>query len=306
MVPYGEGISPQTIREEDELERLAGMQLRDSLVRGLGLSDQLQVTLKNGFCSHFIQSEAGAQPPKSNLFTCRYHLDHEQNPGAATTSSLSVKHHTPSEHEQRLLGMARATPLHSLPGTLSTVKMNESSALGQPQQQNHWPTSKHTLHQRRQAHTSVQSLSATYYKPSPTGTHRYTIAMVNKVLSNVKVIIDTYPPPPPSYNRYLQQLPKSILHRCQHPRQQQSDPTCLASNSELLGLSVISAPIRLATRHYPQSNESYSCELSTGQIKGRTEQHSTMAHRNLALNKMKQLGMLAAHIHSHPPLPLPP
>lgn len=63
ILPYGTGVSPQAIREDEELERLAGMQLRDSLVRGLGVTEQLQASLvltsrpPSTYCNYTNQGE---------------------------------------------------------------------------------------------------------------------------------------------------------------------------------------------------------------------------------------------------------
>lgn len=176
MVPYGEGVTPQIIREEDELERLAGMQLRDSLVRGLGVSDQLQASLNTGTRCHLTQSTSFTDPchqqATPNLFTSRYLVSHEQTTGMS--HSVPVTHHTPIDHEQRLLGTTKTTPLHTLPGTVSMVKLNECTPLTQntKPQQNHWSTSKHTLHKRYQARNSIQNISASF-RPSRFEIHRF-------------------------------------------------------------------------------------------------------------------------------------
>ncbi len=170
---YGDGITPLAIRDEEELERLAGLQLRDSLVRGLGVSEHLQASLKGGVCPAY--SASSVDSAKSDLFTCRYHLNQEHNPEA-------IKHHlshTPSEYEQRVLGMTRTTPLHNLPLPESLSTAPESCTLLQPPkpQLNNWPNSKpnlHSLHRRcYHTHNSMQSSSAPQYKPSPSRPNRF-------------------------------------------------------------------------------------------------------------------------------------
>lgn len=159
------------IRDEEELERLAGLQLRDSLVRGLKVSEQLQASLKGGVCPAHSACSVDSAPQPTDLFACRYHTNQEQNPEGA----CSVKHHASYEYEQRMLGMTRTTPLHNLPGSVSSVQLNhESSTLlhSSKAQLNHWSNSKPNLHRRYHARNSVQSTSATFCKPSPSRHNR--------------------------------------------------------------------------------------------------------------------------------------
>ena len=68
---------PQNIREEEEIERLAGLQLRESLVRGLGVTEQLQQLFEScavqqtpqdmGFVSSSAYASCGTHPPPSQL-----------------------------------------------------------------------------------------------------------------------------------------------------------------------------------------------------------------------------------------------
>lgn len=138
---------------------MAGLQLRDSLVRGLKVSEQFQASLKCGLHPSYSTSsvDTALNPTKSSMFACRYHLNQEQNPDA----TCSIKHHyTPSEYEQRILGMTRATPLHSLPGSVSAAKLNQDST----HSSNYcWSNSKPNLHKRYQARPSIQS---THCNPS--------------------------------------------------------------------------------------------------------------------------------------------
>lgn len=149
------------------MERLAGLQLRDSLVRGLKVSEQFQASLKGGVClAHSTSSvDSALHAAKPNLFACKYHVNQEQNPDAQCSI---MHHHTPSEHEQRMLGMTRATPLHSLPGSLSAVKLNQEPSPflhSSKAQMNHWSNSKPNLHKRYNAHSSFQT---SYCNPSST------------------------------------------------------------------------------------------------------------------------------------------
>ena len=51
---------PEAIHDEEELERLAGLQLRDNLVRGMGVSEQVRVVLESQPGS---RAETPAPPP---------------------------------------------------------------------------------------------------------------------------------------------------------------------------------------------------------------------------------------------------
>ena len=90
-MPYGEGVSPQVIRDEEELQRLAGLQLRDNLVRGLGVSEQLQVALETS-----ERPGSSAAPAQPQFFT------HTVDQGS----------HPPPDPHTTL-----TTPLHTLPGS---------------------------------------------------------------------------------------------------------------------------------------------------------------------------------------------
>lgn len=48
----GRGPIPQNIEDEEELERLAGLQLRDSIVRGMGVSEHFRTMLESRPSSH--------------------------------------------------------------------------------------------------------------------------------------------------------------------------------------------------------------------------------------------------------------
>lgn len=176
IVPYGEGVSPQVIRDDEELERLAGMQLRDSLVRGLGVSNQLHASLRIG-SGHVARSISYTDmpthhaPPKPTLFTSRFQ---HQAPGeGGSYASLSLKQQLTPADEERTIGQAKDTPIHSFTGPVSTVKIDtECSSVHNPQH-NHWPHPKpcvhHRYHARRHAHNSTTIPS----KPSFTPNSRY-------------------------------------------------------------------------------------------------------------------------------------
>ena len=143
-MPYGEGVAPLSIREEEELERLAGLQLRDSLVRGLRVSEQLQASL--GICPTNSNSSVQSTATKSDLFSCRYHTQ--------TLDPSKV-----IDYEQRALGLTRATPLHHLPGSMKRSS-NESSASTSTlnlTHANHWPPTKPHLPRHHLAKPSSHS-----------------------------------------------------------------------------------------------------------------------------------------------------
>lgn len=154
LLTYSEGVSPLAIMEEEELERLAGLQLRDSLVRGLKVSEQFQASMKGGVHqAHSVDSvPLPLQATTSDLFTCRYHTHQERSPTEC-----------PAKPEQRMLGMTRTTPLHSLPGSLSTSSFLHSSKA----QLNHWSNSKPNLHKRHQARSSILTTTIAQCNPSP-------------------------------------------------------------------------------------------------------------------------------------------
>ena len=110
IVPYGTGVSPQRIRDDEELERLTGMQLRDSLVRSLGVSEQLQVALS-------LEDEAAESRPGTGLSAPQKPLPLFPLTG---DSGGGVTHSYLSTHSERLAPSQPptldSTPLHSLPG----------------------------------------------------------------------------------------------------------------------------------------------------------------------------------------------
>ena len=139
------------IRDDEELERLAGLQLRESLVKGLRISEHLQASLKSNHIARSISATDALTRP--DLFTCKYHEHY---------SDLEASHtlkQTPSEHEQRILGMTRTIPHPGLSGSFSTIKL--SSEPYRPQQ--NWPASKPILQKRYYARNSIQS--KTHCKP---------------------------------------------------------------------------------------------------------------------------------------------
>ena len=107
-MPYGEGVSPQVIRDEEELQRLAGLQLRDNLVRGLGVSEQLQVALETS-----ERPGSSAAPAQPQFFTHTVYHDSGVDVSYRRTSLPPDQgSHPPPDPHTTL-----TTPLHTLPGS---------------------------------------------------------------------------------------------------------------------------------------------------------------------------------------------
>lgn len=139
LLPYGEGICPLHISEEEELERLAGLQLRDSLVRGLGVGEHLQVSLDQ------MTTPSATRPP-SSMCPCtnatNYYYDSDDRPAMqhqqaaapsaffthvvyrdhidpdinASQSGSSLPNETENTVITSVTNSTDSTPLHSLPG----------------------------------------------------------------------------------------------------------------------------------------------------------------------------------------------
>lgn len=139
------------IRDDEELERLAGLQLRESLVKGLRISEHLQASLRSNHIARSISATDALTRP--DLFSCKYHEQCSELEGG----SYSLKQ-TPNDHEQRVLGMTRTIPHHGLSGSFSTIKLSEPY---KPQQ--NWPLSKPILQKRYYSRNSIQS--KTHCKP---------------------------------------------------------------------------------------------------------------------------------------------
>lgn len=169
-VPYGEGISPLHISDEEELERLAGLQLRDSLVRGLGVGEQIQVSLDQLSTSRppstLIPSSSTTQSanPPPMFFTHVVHRDRSDSGVGVSHSSSSL----PSENNilSSVTNSVDSSPLHSLPGA-------GPRAVGRG---SHATTTHHLLRPTRRSHSHssgcgqqpapVNSLSAAYHRPT--------------------------------------------------------------------------------------------------------------------------------------------
>ncbi len=121
IVPYGADVAPLVIRDEEELERLAGLQLRDNLIRGLGVSEHLHAIIDTGagdsdpsravsrFQAHRPDSSAsmaGTRPTSVFVTHTHYH-----DSGVRTSYSHSS---LPPEHPIPFI--TDTTPHHALPG----------------------------------------------------------------------------------------------------------------------------------------------------------------------------------------------
>ena len=84
VLPYVDMITPQEIKVEEEMERLAGMKLRDDLVKELGISEQVHASLdgiidqshqrkisslSSGHCSHPLGINEHGYIPKTHFQT---------------------------------------------------------------------------------------------------------------------------------------------------------------------------------------------------------------------------------------------
>ncbi len=120
-MPCGDGVAPQSIREEDELERLAGLQLRDSLVRGMGVSEQLQAVLASGTAATSYDTRElsiisrGSSVVSKSVFYSSHSYPHDSGI-EESTSGVSLPpdgcYGTESSHS-----LLSSTPLHCLPGS---------------------------------------------------------------------------------------------------------------------------------------------------------------------------------------------
>lgn len=146
------------IRDDEELERLAGLQLRESLVKGLRISEHLQASLRSNHIARSISATDALTRP--DLFSCKYHEQCSELEGES--HFLYSLKQTPNEHEQRVLGMTRTIPHHGLSGSFSTIKL--SSEAYKPQQ--NWPVSKPIIQRRYYARNSIQSKTHCKAPPS--------------------------------------------------------------------------------------------------------------------------------------------
>ena len=77
----GSASSPQTINDEEELERIAGLQLRESIVRSMGVSEHLRTMLE----SHSYES----QTPRPQQESHAHHIGHSLSAGAGGVGLVS-------------------------------------------------------------------------------------------------------------------------------------------------------------------------------------------------------------------------
>ena len=105
------------IQEEEELERLAGLQLRESLVRGMGVSEQVRVALESQPSSRAVTPSG---PP------VRANCESAENPHYFTQTYLhqDLPEHLPSSVDySTTVGASTRRPVQSVPGKkVSTVR----------------------------------------------------------------------------------------------------------------------------------------------------------------------------------------
>ena len=167
-LPYGEGISPLLISDEEELERLASLQLRDSLVRGLGVSEQLQVTLEQtGSTSRPPSTMAPPPPPMFFTHVVRRDLREDSTAGvAASHSSSSLL--SDNNILTSVTNSTETTPQHSLPGAGPPNVARQLGGGVHSKSQNLFRLNRQSnsySYGSGQTQASVNSLSAAYHRP---------------------------------------------------------------------------------------------------------------------------------------------
>ena len=191
LLPYGEGICPLHISEEEELERLAGLQLRDSLVRGLGVGEHLQVSLDQ------MTTPSATRPPSSMCPCTNYDNDddrpstatqHQQAAPPAFFTHVVYQDHSDSDIDASQSGSSLptentaitsvtnstdSTPLHSLPGA-GPGRPPERGGPGIHSNSHHLLHHHHANRSHSYSlgsgspaqYASVNSLSAAYHRPT--------------------------------------------------------------------------------------------------------------------------------------------
>ena len=167
---------PQYIKDEEELERLASLQLRDSLVRGLGVSEQLQAALDsettpNDTRAPSVISRESSAAPKSLFFTNSFYHHRDSCIDMSTSgSSLPTDHqYTVGSHST---SSTTATQPHTLPGAPHYHPNYNNSKTTSTSSHYLLPSKRsqgcnHQLGNNPQhCTTSVKSLSAAYNRPS--------------------------------------------------------------------------------------------------------------------------------------------
>ena len=123
IVPCSERVVPQSFTDEEELERLAGLQQRDSLVRGLGVSEQLQSMISSE--SKPSSRAPSALPLESSHnstapFSAGYFTEQLYgNPSIdAVYSRSSASSELIASEPHILMTSTDATPLTTMPGLM--------------------------------------------------------------------------------------------------------------------------------------------------------------------------------------------
>ena len=127
--------SPQNISEEEELQRLAGLQVRESLIRGMGVSEQLRTMLESQPSSRIqtpLPPKEGAPNPhqgESNQFFSQAFVQESPRTYGDPDSTISQPFlhisHPPLPCDKSFIaysspdhrgGIPSGTTLHQLPG----------------------------------------------------------------------------------------------------------------------------------------------------------------------------------------------
>ena len=159
-------MSPQAIRDEEELERLAGLQLRDSLVRGLGVSEQLQAVLDTDPTPSTTRAPSALSIKDSTTSNPLFYTSHIYHQDSGIDDSLSGASSSTEQCYSTYLAdsasnLFATTPLSSLPGSryqLGHLSNPPAHGLTKRYQGQSRPAQNTTA--------SVKSLSAAYNRPA--------------------------------------------------------------------------------------------------------------------------------------------
>ena len=124
--------SPQNISEEEELQRLAGLQIRESLIRGMGVSEQLRTMLESQPSSRIqtpLPSKEGAPNPhqgeNNQFFSQAFVQEFPRTCGDPDSTILHISHPPPPHCDKSFIaysnpehrgGIPSGTTLYQLPG----------------------------------------------------------------------------------------------------------------------------------------------------------------------------------------------
>lgn len=162
--PCDEGVSPQAIKDEEELERLAALQSRDSLIRGLGVSEQLQAILDTDSAQTDIRAPSVASQYSTAISKPLLYTSQSYHPDSGIDTSTSVSS-LPTEQcytTDSRISILGPTPLNSLSGA-SYLQLGYSSHHRSRKRQQGLSRPPHTHVQSPTP--SIKSLTAAYNRP---------------------------------------------------------------------------------------------------------------------------------------------